>query len=496
MSHIHSVVMNGSCAVLNRLALFSKLLLVSILLSCGAWNAGAQTWVNGDVFVGVANGQYNVYSNAGVFKQTLTNNSASGYTLGCGFTPDMSKLYTLNNDNEAVEVYDGNPPHSQVNSIHTPPQTTGPLSIVFDKTGNWYISAMDDFIDVVKFSPSNSVLDIYSPDEFASWIDLAKDQSTLFYAGSNNAIDRFDLTTGTDLTDFSPPLAVGVGLNLRLLPPFDGSGGLLAVADTEVIRLDQDGNIIQTYPIPGAQGLLTLNLDPNGTSFWTGDFDTNLLYRLNLASGAVEIGPILTTTNTFPALSGVCLRGEPSGSSTDLTPPVVTVTENTPGPPEQLKLSTIDAQSGLKSIEVPRCTNCTAKTGSFAVGTNNAVITTVTQKNRAESSRVKLEATDVAGNVTVFDSVDFEIRDGGRQRSEDVEVSPTEHIVMISNGNPGVDFVEIEVDHRLLPLVDMQRRQEARIDIGPYMRPKGESSVRMTAYGREGGKVSVVITQQ
>jgi len=495
MSNMPCVAMNIGCANRYRLALFSKLWLVSILLSCGAWNAGAQDWVNGDVFVGVANGQYNVYSNAGVYKQTLTNNSASGYTLGCGFTPDMSKLYTLNNDNEAVEVYDGNPPHSQVNSIHTPPQTTGPLSIVFDKTGNWYISAMDDFIDVVKFSPSNSVLDIYAPYEFASWIDLAKDQSTLFYAGSNNAIDRFDVATGKDLTDFSAPLAIGVGLNLRLLPPFDGSGGLLTVARSEVIRLDKDGNIIQTYPVPGAQSLFTVNLDPNGTSFWVGDGITNLLYRLNIASGAVEIGPILTTTNTFPALNGVCLRGEPSGSSTDLTPPVVTVVASTPGPPEQLKLSTIDTGSGLESIEVPRCTNCTARTGPFTVGTNDAVITTVTQKNRAESSRVKLEATDVAGNVTVFDSVDFEIHDGGRQRSEDVEVSPAEHIVMISNGKPGVDFIEIEVNHKLLPLVDMQKLQEAQVDIGPYMRPKGENNVRMAAYGREGGKVSVVITQ-
>lgn len=495
MSHIHSVAMNGSCAVLNSLALFSKLLFVSILLSCGAWNAGAQTWENGDVFVGVANGQYNVYSNSGVFKQTLTNNSASGYTLGCGFTADMSKLYTLDNDNHAVEIYDGNPPHSQVNSITTPPQTTGPLSIVFDKTGNWYLTVMDDFLDVVKYSPSNSVLAIFNPDENASWIDLAKDQSTLFYVGSDNAIDRFDVATGTNLPDFSPPLTVGIGNSLRLLPPFDGSGGLLTPFLSSVYRLDKNGNVVQTYTVPGAQSLFTVNLDPNGTSFWLGDGITNLLYRLNIASGAVEIGPINTANSASSQLNGVCLRGEPSGSSADLTPPVVTVVASTPGPPEQLKLSTIDAQSGLESIQVPRCTNCTAKTGSFTVGTNDPVLTTVTQKNRAESSRVKLEATDVAGNVTVFDSVDFEIRDGGRQRSEDVEVSQAEHIVMISNGNPGVEFVEIEVNHRLLPLVDMQKRQEAQVDIGRYMRPKGENSVRMAAYGREGGKVSVVITQ-
>ena len=495
MSMMPCVAMNIGCANRYRLALFSKLLLVSILISCGAWNAGAQAWVNGDVFVGVANGQYNVYSNAGVFKQTLTNNSASGYTLGCGFTANMSELYTLNNDNEAVEVYDGNPPHSQVNSIHTPPQTTGPLSIVFDKTGNWHISAMDDFIDVVKYSPSNSVLDIYSPDQSASWIELAKDGTTLFYPNGVNEIDRYDLTTGTDLPNFSGALPAGPVYGPRLLPPFDGSGGLLAPATSEVLRLDQDGNIIQTYPIPGAQNLFTVNLDPNGTSFWVGDGLTNLLYRLNIASGAIEIGPIHTANSASSQLNGVCLRGEPSGRSADLTPPVVTVVASTPGPPEQLKLSTIDTGSGLESIEVPRCNNCTAKTGPFTVGTNDAVITTVTQKNRAESSRVKLEATDVAGNVSVFDSVDFEIHDGGRQRSEDVEVSPTEHIVMISNGKPGVEFVEIEVNHKLLPLVDMQKHQDAQIDIGSYLRAKGENNVRMAAYGREGGKVSVVITQ-
>jgi hypothetical protein len=495
MLNMLCIARNIGCANRYRLALFSKLLLVSILLCCGGWNAGAQTWVNGDVFVGVANGQYNVYSNAGVYKQTLTNSTASGYTLGCAFTPDLGKLYTANFDNDEVEVYDGNPPHSQVNTIHIPPQTGAPLSIIFDKTGNWYLTLTNQFLGLIKYNSSDSMLDAYGPDEFASWIDLAKDQSTLFYPGLGSAIDRFDVATGTDLTAFSAPLTSPAQYNLRLLPPFDGSGGLLVAATSEVLRLDMDGNIVQTYTVPGAQSLFTVNLDPNGTSFWLGDGITNLLYRLNIASGAIEIGPILTTTNTFPALNGVCLRGEPSGSSADVTPPVVTVVASAPGPPEQLKLSTIDAQSGLESIKVPRCTNCTAKTGSFTIGTNDPVLTTVTEKNRTESSRIKLEATDVAGNVTVFDSVDFEIHDGGRQRSEEVKVSPAEHVVMISNGNPGVDFVEIEVNHKLLPLVDMQKRQEAEIDIGSYMRPKGENNVKMAAYGREGGKVSVVITQ-
>jgi hypothetical protein len=58
--------------------------LVVLLFRTGAPASAATTWNTGDVFVAVANGSYNVYDNAGVFKQTITS-PLSGTTTGCSF---------------------------------------------------------------------------------------------------------------------------------------------------------------------------------------------------------------------------------------------------------------------------------------------------------------------------------------------------------------------------------------------------------------------------
>jgi hypothetical protein len=182
-------------------------------------------------------------------------------------------------------------------------------------------------------------------------------------------------------------------------------------------------------------------------------------------------------------------------SATDVTPPVVSLAETILGPPKQVVLGTHDTQSGLATLNVLECANCTAINGTFTVGTNDTVDTTATKTNQSESSTIKLEAIDVAGNITIFDPVDFEIQDGGLQRSQTVNISPLEHVVMIANGTPGVRDMEIKVNGRALPLVHVKDGEGKTIDIENLINPVLQNKVDVTAYGPRGGTAWVVITQ-
>src|SRR5438093_192685 len=80
--------------------------------------SAATTWNTGDVFVAVANGSYNVYDNAGAFKQTITS-PLSGTTTGCSFNAAGDKLYTTNWSNNKAVVYDNADPHPILQTIST-----------------------------------------------------------------------------------------------------------------------------------------------------------------------------------------------------------------------------------------------------------------------------------------------------------------------------------------------------------------------------------------
>src|SRR5262245_25716736 len=54
--------------------------------------AEASDWVFGDVFAAVGSGKYQVYSNSGVFKETITDGLGGDFTDGCFYNPAVNKL--------------------------------------------------------------------------------------------------------------------------------------------------------------------------------------------------------------------------------------------------------------------------------------------------------------------------------------------------------------------------------------------------------------------
>jgi Ca2+-binding RTX toxin-like protein len=302
--------------------------LAILCLGLGAFPAlaVASDWNDGDVFAGIANGTYNVYDNSGNFKEPITD-GLGGFTTGCAFNPARTVLYTTNFSNARVPTYETPHPHTLDTSINPGAQGGGGTeSVVFDQAGNFYVGNASGNADVQKYDSSNNFVqsfNVATQNVGSDWIDLASDQQTLFYTSEGSTIFRYDVASDTQL----PPFATGIGSRnfaLRLLPPGDGSGGLLAASSEDIKRLDGSGNVVQTYDAPGENGWFSLNLDPNRQSFWSGDLGTQNFYRFNLGTGAVEVGPIASGGSLF----GLCVKGEPTAAIPPEEPP-----EEPPPPP-------------------------------------------------------------------------------------------------------------------------------------------------------------------
>jgi hypothetical protein len=303
-----------------------------MMLVAGSSLRAQVTWNVGDVFVAVGGGQYEVYDNTGAFKQTITDSFAKGATAGCGFD-SLFNLYTTNFDSSAVTEFAGTDPHAVVQTILTGSNSNSasPESIVFDSSGNFYVAHADSLVSgkvvkgggkLEKYNTVGVFQTFFSPmaeNRGTDWIDLANDQKTLFYTSEGLEVLKFNVVNATQLSPFATlPKGTGPAFAIRLLPRvdatgivhLDGSGGLLVADTASIKRLDSSGNVKQSYG--GGLGnnlqFQALALDPNGTSFWAGDAKGDNFYRFNIASGAVEVGPISTGPST--SLGGMCVKGE------------------------------------------------------------------------------------------------------------------------------------------------------------------------------------------
>lgn len=270
--------------------------------------AQAAVWNLGDVFAAVGGGKYNVYSGAGVFKETI-DIGTGGFTTGCAFNATRTKIYTTDFSAGKVVVFDAADPHAILQTITT--GDTSPESMVFDGAGNFYVGHADGSRTIKKFNSAGNPIGTFSPTigpRGTDWIELAADGCTMFYTSEGGLIRRFNVCTNTQLPDFAS--IGGVSFALRLLSPFDGSGGLLVANSTTVKRLNGSGAVVQSYDAGSENAWFSLSLDPNGTSFWSGSFDTGNFYRFNISSGTVEVGPIVTGSS---AVFGICVSGEITG---------------------------------------------------------------------------------------------------------------------------------------------------------------------------------------
>ena len=265
--------------------------------------AADSTFVDGDVFVAVSNGQVQWRHADGKLNQTLTT-AAGGTTTGMAFDA-AGDLYVTNFEGQTVSKFDQS---GNLLGTFGSGYNAHPESIVFDANGNAYVGHSDGALAIRKFDSSGNFVTAFqaqTDDRGTDWIDLADDQCTMYYTSEGPNVKRYNVCTNTQLSNFNTtPLPNNVAYALRVL----STGGVMVANTTVIARLDASGNVTMTYDVSGQDCWFALNLDPDAKSFWSADFCTSNVYKFDLATGRV-----LETFNTGTGRStvyGLTVKGE------------------------------------------------------------------------------------------------------------------------------------------------------------------------------------------
>jgi len=274
----------------------------------------AATWNLGNVFLGVASGTYQVRDqNTGALIDSVS--TSSGFTTGCAFDSSANFYGTWFTTNQ-VNKFDGSDPHT-VSSFGSGFST--PESIVFDAAGHVFVGNLG--AGIREFDSSGTFIKTVINTN-VDWFDIAADQDTILYTQEGTDIKRVSISTGMSLPNFATGTA-SRAFALRILP----DGGVLLANNVNVQRYNALGVVTQTYNAMGEGTWFSLNLDPNGTSFWAGDYGTSNFYEFDIASGTQQHK--FTTGTPSNTLFGICLKGELTAALSVITLSPLTSTNPT-----------------------------------------------------------------------------------------------------------------------------------------------------------------------
>jgi hypothetical protein len=261
-----------------------------LLLFVSSGSAFAIGFSTGDILVALTNGTVQVRGADGTLKGTLSG-PITGQAKGLAFDAEGNLLVS----------YWWNEAHTSGNTVGkflrdgTFAGTFGsgyscdPTGIAVDKNGNVYIGEASCSGEILMFNSAGNSVDIFPA--FAEgggprWLDLAADGCTMYYTSDGKFVQRYNVCTETQLSNFNPlPLGSGdaAALGLRIM----STGGVI-VADTyDVRRLDSSGNVVAVYDAIADQGFAAVFIESDGKSFWTASFDTSNVYKFDIATGAI-----------------------------------------------------------------------------------------------------------------------------------------------------------------------------------------------------------------
>jgi len=263
--------------------------------------AAAAPTNTGDIFAAIGNGQVAHYNHSGTLIETL-NTGQGGYTTGMAFD-GAGNLQVTNFSAGNTTRFNSNGVIVAPNPYVSP--GSSPESIAYAQDGSFYVGRAGG--SPQHYSSTGTLLQTYSTSGASDWIDLAADQTTLFYNDEGGTIRRLNVATNTPLADFANNTAHG-GTNsyaLRLL----GNGDVISAAGSLITQYNAVGAFLGSYDVTGVDGFFALNLDPDGTHFWSGSFNNGTLYEF-LIGGFGSNSSIASINTGSASLFGVALAGE------------------------------------------------------------------------------------------------------------------------------------------------------------------------------------------
>jgi hypothetical protein len=253
----------------------------------------------GDVFAAVNNGKVWRYDNNGNFIEEL-DTGCGGFTTGMAFDSGGNLYVTCFTASQVVKFDNTGVNQGTFGSGYIIPE-----SIVFDGAGDVYVGNLNNGIR--KYDSSGTFIGTVINTR-VDWFDLTADQSTFYYGQEGSNIP----TVSNAIPGIPGPDFVAGGLSQAFAMRILSDGGLLVADNVDIKRFNAAGVQIDTYDA-GINGWFALNLDPDGTSFWSGSFQNDTFYRFDIASGA-----LLDTVNTGLGnsnLYGLVVYGEQTAAT-------------------------------------------------------------------------------------------------------------------------------------------------------------------------------------
>jgi len=293
----------------------------------------------GNVLLSIGGGKFEEHTPAGVLVRTGDSTTATNENDGMCFDASGNLYATNGFSYGSVAKFDAS--GALVNKDFIKAADTGgghPESCVVDTTGNVFVGLPDKSPTAIqKYSPAGVLLNTFpvtSGSRGSDWVDLAKDQCTVFYTGEGSSILRYNTCTQTQLAAFATGLP-GPCYAHRLL----ADGSVLVACTANIVHLSSTGTVLNTFTkaslgFGGSGFLFAMNLDPDGVTFWTADYSVGKVVRANIADGAV-VGGFNHSAGNGP-FGGVAVVGEltqaitPTTTTTTTTAPKTTTTVAAP----------------------------------------------------------------------------------------------------------------------------------------------------------------------
>jgi trimeric autotransporter adhesin len=297
----------------------------------------AQPFASGQVFLSTDDGLVFVLNPAnGSVVQVLNGKLPGSFGQG-GMTFDSVGNLFFADSTSPIEVFSnqGAGPTLFGNG-GCPPCDNSPNSVLIDPSGKVLVG--ENFITgdsdptvlqyLANAGPNGAAIATYYPayDSGSSpfWIELLDTSDTIAYTLAGNTVKVFDLGEQLQHPDIVPNPALMLGEALYALRELPDRSLLVAASD-RIIRMDQSGNVLQSYRADTGGLYRNLNLDPDGVSFWTNDELTGIVYRVNIATGAVMNGsgfPTnlgLSSTVFTQGIGGIAIFGQPQSGGADVS---------------------------------------------------------------------------------------------------------------------------------------------------------------------------------